>query len=64
MIGAYKELSKRLDNFIDNHQEYWDDGDPENGPHLASQYNGPEWAERIAIICEDGINYWLFYCEF
>lgn len=38
------EISKRLNNFIDDHLDYEDLGCPESGPKLTPYYNGPEWA--------------------
>ncbi len=37
-------VAKRLDNFVADHMQYEDIGDAENGPHLVSDYVGPEWA--------------------
>jgi len=39
-----RNVSKRLEDFLDNHLEYQDIGDAENGPLLDSFYVGPQWA--------------------
>jgi len=45
-----RSISERLSRFVDGHLQYWDDGDAENGPHLASDYDGPEWAMDLYLI--------------
>lgn len=60
-------ISKRLDNFINNHLDYEDVGDPENGPKLDSWYEGPNWAidliQRIDdpgyFIAEQNMDYYF-----
>lgn len=48
-----KRIAKRLQKFIDNHVEYYDDGGPESGPHVASYYDGPDWAIDLVNITVD-----------
>jgi hypothetical protein len=37
-------ISHRLAKFMDDHAQYWDCGDAENGPKLCADYSGPQWA--------------------
>jgi len=37
-------ISHRLAKFMDDHAEFWDCGDVENGPKLCADYSGPQWA--------------------
>ena len=39
-----RNVSKRLEDFLENHLTYEDIGDPENGPLIAGYYEGPQWA--------------------
>jgi hypothetical protein len=44
MPKQVRVVSHRLVRFMEKQSKYWDCGDPENGPELCSEYNGPHWA--------------------
>lgn len=63
-MGIYeKQVSKRLERFLDNHLEYEDIGGPESGPKLSCSYGGPEWAMRLWEI-GNNVKEYLFYVEY
>lgn len=48
-----KQISKRLENFLDDHTRWYDDGDAENGPHVASELDIPDWADDLVTVVMD-----------
>lgn len=46
-------ISKRLFNFLEAHLTFEDVGDAENGPRIATDYDGPQWAIDAADKAND-----------
>lgn len=53
-------IAKRLDAFIQDHAEYSDTGDSENGPNVEVEYIVPLWVERIISIADGEYELFLF----
>lgn len=62
-MAIYQEqVSKRLEDFLDNHVSYEDIGDAENGPKLTTEYNGPEWAmDLYSMTMDTNLYCYMFY---
>ena len=63
----WEGISKRFEAFLEDHLEFIDDGDGENGPHLSASLEAPDWCFKALIEAEGEESivrerHWENYC--